>query len=117
MKLPEEQFGQPQRSAAPARHFSPWLIGLLVVLLGLLIAVIVWGEQLIGLFLPEPVVELPPLPPEETAAVTESDIDEIESAIGQANFFDMEAELNAIDAELSAGLAEAASSTATTTEQ
>ncbi len=116
LKLPEEGVNGVTPAPAPKHAINPLLIGLLVLLLAILGAVIVWGEELIGLVLPEETVELPPLPEESAERDAAADITELESEIDQN-----EAELNAIEQELLQMEAEieaeaaATTSTATTT--
>lgn len=106
MKLPEEQFGDSAPAPeAGARTFSVVLVVLLVVLLAVLAAVIVWGEEILDLILPDTTMELPPLPePEAGDATTEAEIEEIEAELEEAELEEFDAELAAIEAELEAEL-------------
>lgn len=96
LKLPEETVdGQ---TPPPKRKFliNPLLIALLVILLGLLAAVIIWGEQLVGMILPSEKVDLPPLPEEtEEQPNDEAEVQQIEQEINQN-----EAELKALESDL-----------------
>lgn len=91
------------------------LLVLLVLLLGVLTVVVIWGEEIIDMVLPASELNsadmedttLAPTPeptPEEDMAAMETELESID-------FEAMDAELNAIEAELDAE----ASSTATTT--
>lgn len=115
LKLPEEGVNGVTPAPAPKHAINPLLIALLVLLLALLAAVIIWGEELIGLVLPEDTVELPPLPEEQAQPDQAAELMELEAEIGQS-----EAELNALEQELDQMEAEieasaAAEASATTT--
>lgn len=114
MKLPEEGIGGASVPAAPSsKHLvNPLLIALFVLLLAILAVVIIWGEALVGLILPADGTELTPI----DTATTTSDAAELEAAeqeLKSVNFDELEAEMNAIEAEIEAELN--ATSTATTT--
>lgn len=111
MKLPEEQFKE--GNPAPVAKKSLGTIILLVLvalLLGVMAAVIFWGEEILNLVLPpEPVEVTTPMEEPAPEATEEQSIDDMESEIENMDFTEMENELNEIEAEIEA------EATATTT--
>lgn len=113
MKLPEEQYQETNPTPAPKKSIGTILLVLLVViLLGIMTAVIFWGEELVNLILPPEAVETPipgaeMLPPENQ----EANIETMEAELEDMDFTEMETELNDIEAEIEAE----ASGEATTT--
>jgi flagellar basal body-associated protein FliL len=102
MKLPEEQYQE--TNMEPAAKKSPWtvvLLVLIVLLLGAMAAVIVWGEELVNLILPPEQIEMP-APIEERVVTEEENVEDIETELEDMDFTDMEAELNEIEAEIEA---------------
>ena len=115
LKLPEEGVNGVTPAPAPKYAINPLLIGLLVLLLAVLAAVIIWGEQLIGLVLPEDTVELPPLPEEQARQDSADELSELEAEIDQSEseLNALEQELNQMEAEIEASAAAEASATGT----
>lgn len=116
LKLPQENFGD--TAPAPEEKSGIWtvlLLVLLVLLLGVLTVVVIWGEEIIDMVMPAAELggadmeDTTPAPtPEPTP---EEDMAAMETELENIDFAAMDAELNAIEAELDAE----ASNTATTT--
>ena len=103
MKMPEDQFGDKQVSEpAPSHSVNPLFIVALILLLTILAVVVIWGEELVGMFMPETTVELEPLP--EGVENNETELSEMENEINQIDLSTMEAELDMIEAEMDAEL-------------
>ncbi len=68
--------------------------------------VVIWGEELVGMFLPETTVELEPLPEatEMQDDTAETELNEMERELNQIDLSGMEEELDAIEAEMDAEL-------------
>lgn len=116
MKLPEESTnGVTSQATTKSRLFNPLLIALFVVLLAILAVVIIWGEQLIGMVLPEEEVELQPLPEEEQMSNDAAEIEQWESELDEIDLSTLDEELNAIESEIEAEMEAEAEATTTTT--
>lgn len=110
LKMPEQEFtGQaPVPDAPKSRTLLYVLVAIFVLLLAVLGALLLYGEELMELIIPqEPTVQ--PLPaepmPEETAATTTiEDLAAMEAALEGTDLSEFDAELEAIDAELEAEL-------------
>lgn len=104
MKLPEEQYQETNPTPAPKKSLGTILLVLLVViLLGIMTAVIVWGEELVNMILPSEAVETPMPPVENPPPETEeANIETIEAELEDMDFTEMESELNDIEAEIEA---------------
>ncbi|MEX0913257.1 MAG: hypothetical protein WDZ56_01865 [Candidatus Paceibacterota bacterium] len=105
MKLPEEQFGnQPLAEKAPKHYVNPLLIVGVILLLTALAIVVIWGEELIGMFLPDSTVQLEPLPEAEEVNATETELEEMERELEEMDMSSFEEELDTIEAEMEAEL-------------
>lgn len=106
MKLPEDQFGnQPMPEPAPSHSVNPLFIVALILLLTVLAVVIIWGEELVGMFLPESTVQLEPLPEPKQSEVTEADLEDIGREIDQTDVSSTtEEETSSIEAQMNAEL-------------
>lgn len=107
MKMPEDQFGdRPVAEPAPKHAVNPLFIVALILLLTILAVVIIWGEELVEMFLPETTVELEPLPEatEMEDENTEAELNEMERELNEMDLSDMEEDLNMIEAEMDAEL-------------
>ncbi len=103
MKLPEESVnGVPQKPVPKSHLFNPLLIALLVVLLVILAAVIIWGEELIGMVWPQEAVELQPLSEEEASNNEVNELEQWESEINEIDLSTVEAEMTSIEAGIEA---------------
>ena len=113
MKMPDDQFGnQPTPEPTPKHAVNPLFIVALILLLTILAVVVIWGEELVGMFLPETTVELEPLPEATESDTTEAELNEMERDLNEMDLSDMEEELETIEAEMEAELeAEAESET------
>lgn len=117
LKLPEE--GLNGAAPAPEAKFAinPLLIVLLVMLLAVLGAVIIWGEEIIEMVLPAEESEIPMPAEEETVAEdTAAEITELEAEIDQneAELNALEQELNQMEAEIEAEMDAEATTTGST---
>lgn len=107
MKMPEDQFGnRPAAEPAPKHIVNPLFIVALILLLTVLAVVVIWGEELVGMFLPETTVELEPLREgtEMENDSTETELNEMERELNEMNLSNMEENLNMIEAEMDAEL-------------
>lgn len=111
MKMPEEQVIAPQPEARGRRAFIPLLVGVLVLLLGILGALLVWGDEIIDTFMPvdtaedvslTPATSTDPAVTDTDASETEADLSAIEAELEGEDFSEFEAEMSALDAELAA---------------
>jgi hypothetical protein len=103
MKMPEDQFGDKQVSEpAPSHSVNPLFIVALILLLTILAVVVIWGEELVGMFMPDTTVELEPLP--EGVENNETDLTEMENELNEIDLSTMEAELDMMEAEMDAEL-------------
>ncbi len=114
MKLPAENFNDATPAPSPKSSLGTViLLVLLVVLLGVLTVVVIWGEEIIDMFLPIEQAETA-MPTDTTDSNTETspeaDINAIETELESIDFTEMESELDAIEAEIEA---ETASETTT----
>lgn len=110
MKLPEEHFnGSGAAENKSSLPINPLLIVLLLVLLAILAVVMLWGEELMNMFLkPEPVEESQMMS-NEAPVVDESSTQDLENIESEAQAMDQELsdidnELDTIEAELDAEL-------------
>lgn len=110
LKLPEEQFGGTPAAAPANRFFTILLIGLLLLFLGLLLSVIIWGQQLVDFFMPQSGTDMST---EETPALSEeaAALQTISEELQTMAVPEVETGLAAIEADMAADLT--ASSTAT----
>jgi len=103
MKLPEESLnGAPQKPVPKTHLFNPLLIVLLVVLLAILAAVIIWGEELIGMVWPQETVELQPLPEGEANNNEVREVEQWESEMDTMDLNEIDSEMSSIEAEIEA---------------
>ncbi len=103
MKLPEESVnGVPQKPVPKNHLFNPLLITLLIVLLVILAAVIIWGEELIGMVWPQETVELQPLSEGEASNNEVSELEQWESEIDNMDLSEIDAEMTSIEARIEA---------------
>jgi|SRR5690606_17105891 len=115
LKLPEEGVNGVAPTPAPKHAINPLLIALLVLLLAILAAVIIWGEELIGMVFPGETVELPPLPEEQVERDDQTELMELEAEIeeSEAALDALEQEMNQMEAEIEAGLGTETTATGT----
>lgn len=105
MKMPEDQFGDKQVSEpAPGNAVNPLFIVALILLLTILAVVVIWGEELVGMFIPDTTVELAPLPEAEKPETAETELNEMENQLNEIDLSTMEAELDMMEAEMNAEL-------------
>lgn len=109
LKMPEEQFGHVREKTSATSALVPVLIGFLIILLVLLGALVVWGEEIMGMLGPDIST---PAPVVETSSETEATTTEeaattpaetpadLEAELEETTLADFDAELEAIDAEL-----------------
>lgn len=114
LKMPEEKVASPAAVVSPKKPISPLLVILLIFSLALLGVAIVWGNQILEIFLPTEQPE--PMVPQnevdqaatntpETVTVEEEIANiEKEASSTEAELNATESELNAIEAELNAEL-------------
>lgn len=101
MKLPEESLnGTPQKPVPKSHLFNPLLIALLVVLLVILAAVIIWGEELIGMVWPQEAVELQPLSEEDMTNNETNELEQWESEIDEIDLSGIDEDMAAIEAKI-----------------
>ena len=103
MKMPEDQFSDTTGTEpAPSHSINPLLIVALILMLTVLAVVVIWGEELVGMLLPEATVELESMPGDD--GNTEAELNEMENELNQMDFSDMEENLDGIEAEMDAEL-------------
>lgn len=110
LKMPEEHFGATEPPSRSSSAFIPLLVGILIILLIVLGALVVWGEDLIQMIQPDGGADTEATAvatTTETATTTEEtapedSLAEIESDLESTDFESIDAELEAIDAELNA---------------
>lgn len=110
LKMPEEQFGAPEAEHGSSRTTLFALIAILIVLLGILGTLLVWGDTIVDAVMGTPsadergMVQEPVnnLQPEPAAPTTAEELSEIEAEIESTDFEEFDAELDAIDAEFEA---------------
>jgi hypothetical protein len=113
LKMPEEQFGARTAPAEPSRLLIPLLVTLLVLLLGVLGAFVLFGDQILGYLMPTSSTETPApaetpaatttpeaTPVAETSTTTPS-LDEIDAALTASDAQSFDSAINSIDTELS----------------
>lgn len=105
MKMPEDQFGnQPAPESTSKYVINPLFVVALILLLTILAIVIIWGEELVAMFLPETTVELEPLPEAGSFEAVETELNDTENQLNEIDISATEANLNAIEAEMEAEL-------------
>ncbi len=107
MKMPEDEYGNKPAPEVSSKHpVNPLFIVALILLLTVLAVVVIWGEELVGMFLPETTVELEPLPEatEMQGDTTETELSEMEREISEIDLSGIEEELDAIETEMDAEL-------------
>lgn len=115
LKLPDEGVDGVAPVPPPKHSINPLLVALLVLLLAILAAVIIWGEELIGLVFPGETVELPPLSEEQVGRDNLSEMTELEAEIEQneAELDSLEQEMNQLETEINVELEAEATATGT----
>jgi hypothetical protein len=101
MKFPDESAGGPPPPDTNRHGFNPWLIGLLVILLILLAVAVIWGEEIVGMILPEETAEFT-LPPDTAEQSDADDLNALEAEIDDTDWSELDAEMDAIEAEINA---------------
>lgn len=92
MKMPEEQFGARSDAPQSSSPLVPILVALLIVLLVALGALVVWGDEIMGVLMPAE-----PAPAEEAATSTDASATDDASSDTAGTYGDIEAELEATD--------------------
>lgn len=112
LKMPEEQFGARTAPAEPSRLLIPLLVTLLVILLGVLGAFVLFGDQILGYFMPTAAPEtatstdmtaeaaVPKNEPTPAATSTQS-LDDIDASLSASDSQSFDSAINSIDTELS----------------
>lgn len=113
MKMPEDQFGdKPVSEPAPSHSVNPLFIVALILLLTILAVVVIWGEEIVGMFLPETTVKLEPLPAAVESDKTQTGFDEMEKQLNEVDLSNMDEQLNTIEVQMDGELkAESATGT------
>jgi hypothetical protein len=101
MKMPDEAAGGPPPPDTNRHGFNPWLIGLLVILLVMLAVAVIWGEEIVGMLIPEESAEFTP-PPETAEQSDTKDLNDLESEIEDTDWSELEADMAAMEAEINA---------------
>lgn len=99
MKLPEERFGGEPPETPRNPFLLIMLVSLMIVLLGAVAVVVIWGQQLINLVMPPPAMEAPAALSAEAVA-----IQAIEAELGALVLPDINARLDEIEAAIAADL-------------
>jgi|GEM_PF-2674907 len=117
MKLPEESVAEGSSTTrSSGTGISILLIALLVFLLAILGIVIVWGEQIINLVLPDQTVELPPLPVPETNQyeVIQAELDTATNNLNNIDLNSVSASFISIENDIEVSISTTSNATETT---
>lgn len=82
LKMPEEQFGPVESQSRASGALIPLMVGILILLLGVLAALIFWGEEIMGILQPAPETVPDPIPAAEMQTM---DDEEAANAVADEN--------------------------------